>query len=150
MERQVTVANSLTGRFRYGVLFLWVLACAVIGWVSLTEHRLFERIFWGAFSIIGSALLLFFISEESALVSNHTVAYGDVISYRPRRGKWTGGEEIRYRFTALDGRVYEATSGGKGRPGERIPVLYNPLRPAKNKPLASFMLYRFNLPEALS
>jgi hypothetical protein len=24
------------------------------------------------------------------------------------------------------------------------------LRPAKNKPLASFMLYRFNLPEALS
>jgi hypothetical protein len=150
MERQATVSNSLTGRFRYSVLFLWVLACAVIGWVSLTDHRPFERIFWGAFSIIGLALLLFFINEESALVSNHVVTYGEVISYRPRRGRWNGGEEIRYSFTAVDGRVYEATSGGKGQPGERIPILYNPLGPAKNKPLASFMFYRFNLPEALS
>src|SRR5512132_3842941 len=103
MESQATVSNSVTGRFRYVVLFLWVLASAVIGWVSLTDHRLFERLFFGAFSMIGSALLLFFINEESALVSNHMLTYGDVISYRPGRGRWTGRRGIRYRFIALDG-----------------------------------------------
>src|SRR5215469_8874675 len=134
MGTSTTVTSSLSPQFRYVVLTVWVLACVVLGWVSLTGQSLFERAFFGIFSILGAWLLLVLIKEESALVSNHTLAHGDVGSYRPRRGRWIG-PTYQYRFTALDGRHYEASSGGNARPGERIAVLYNPLLPRKNKPL---------------
>lgn len=148
MESQATVTSSLSPQFRYVVLALWVLACTVLGWISLTDHRLFERVFFGVFSILGAGLLLVFIEEESALVSNHMLAHGEVVSYRPRRGRWLGGPEYEYRFTALDGRLCEGSSSGRARPGERIALLYNPLLPKKNKPLAAFVFYRFEFPEA--
>ena len=148
MGSQAAVTSSLSPQFRYVGLALWVLACAVLGWVSLTDHRPFERVFFGIFSIVSVGLLLLFIEEESALVSNHMLTQGEVVSYRPRRGKWVGGPEYQYRFTALDGRLYEGSSSGRARPGERIALLYNPLLPKKNKPLAAFVFYRFEFSEA--
>lgn len=148
MGTQATVSNSVAGHFRYVVLFLWVLACAVLGWVALTDQHGLGRIVWGIFSVVGSSVLIFTLQQESALASNHAVAYAEVVSYHPRRGRWSGGPESRYRFEALDGRSYEGRCGIKSQPGNRIYVLYNPLMPAKNKAADGFFFYRFDLPKS--
>jgi type IV secretory pathway VirB2 component (pilin) len=150
---QSTVANSLTGQFRYVVLVVWVLVCGVLGWVGFTDQDLLARIFFGVFLVLASGLLLFFIREESALASNHMFVSGEVLSYSRRSGR-RGGPKVHYRFVALDGRRYEVSSNlfstQRFRTGPQISILYNPLMPQKSKPLAGFIFYRFDGPEASS
>ena len=145
VKRQSRVSPS--PQFRYVVLTVWVLSCVVLGWVSLTEQRLFERVFFGIFSILGACLLLVLIEEESALVSNHTLAY-DVGSYRRRRGRWIG-PKCQYRFTTLDATMKHLQAATLGPENELQPCTIHFL-PRKNKPLAAFIFYRFQFPEASS
>jgi len=139
MGRQATVISSLRSQFRHEVLTVWLLACVVLGRGRLTGQRLFARVFFGIFSIFGAWLPHISIEEESVLVSNGTLRYRDRVSRPPRRGRWIG-PKCEYQFVALDGRHYEASSGGKAR--QRITLLYNPLLPRKNKPLAAFTFYQ--------
>src|SRR5207247_4710997 len=121
---QSTVTNSLTGQFRYIVLVVWVLACTVLGRIGFTDQDLLSRIFFGVFSVLASGLLFFFISEESALASNHMFASGEVLSYSRRTGP-RGGPKVHYRFVALDGHRYEVSSNlfstQRFQTGQQIP-----------------------------
>ena len=143
MPQQTTVTNSVRGQFRYLVLTIWIVACAVFGWIG-------ARILVGVISILASGFLLLAAKEESALISNHVLANGEVLSYS--RGR--GGTSVKYSFAAIDGRSYDALSkiyaGQSLHTGQRIPVLYNPLLPTESKPLAGFIFYRFDVPEVLS
>jgi hypothetical protein len=153
MPQQTTVTNSLRGQFRYLILALWIAACAVFGWVGLTDQNIGARILLGVISVLASGFMLFVAKEESALVSNHVLANGEVLSYFRRRGRG-GGITVKYRFTAIDGQSYQASSSIYSsqslQTGQRIPVLYNPLLPTESKPLAGFIFYRFDVPEVFS
>ena len=132
---------------------VWVLACAVLGWIGFTDQDLLARMFFGVFSVLASGLLLFVISEESALASNHMFASGEVLSYSRRTGP-KGSPKVHYRFVALDGHRYEVSSNlfntQRFQTGQQIPILYNPLMPSKSKPLGGFIFYHFHVPEASS
>jgi len=153
MAGHATVTSSLAGQFRYLVLAVWVLACAVLGWVGVTDQDLLWRIFCGFFSVLWSGLLLVFINQESALAWNHVVAKAEVLSYSRRAGR-RGAPWVQYSFMAMDGQHYEASSNLFSRRGfqvgEQVSVLYNPLLPRKNKPLGGFVFYHFDVPEASS
>jgi hypothetical protein len=150
MPQQTTVTNSVRGQFRYLVLTIWIVACAVFGWIGLTDQNIGARILVGVISILASGFLLLAAKEESALISNHVLANGEVLSYS--RGR--GGTSVKYSFAAIDGRSYNTLSkiysGQSLHTGQRIPVLYNPLLPTESKPLAGFIFYRFDVPEVLS
>jgi hypothetical protein len=87
-----------------------------------------------------------FLREESRLATNHLLATAEV-EWSKGWGRRRRGTEVKYHFVALDGRSYEETSNGFGhcefKPKDAIPILYNPLMPTNNKPLAGFILYRF-------
>ena len=146
MATSSTVSTTLTVQFRYVVFLLWILACAVLGWVGLTEAELFARLLFGVPSLVGSALLMFFLREESRLANNHLLVTAE-IEWSKRLGGRRRGAEVKYHFVALDGRTYEQTSNVFGhrefKPKDAIPILYNPLMPTNNKPLAGFIFYRF-------
>ena len=149
MDHSATVTNSVAGQLRYLVLIVWVVICVVFGWVGISDQNILPRLFFGLFSLIGAAFLLFLLHEESALATTHSVATAEVVSYR--RGRAHGrGHEMRYRFVAADRRSYEQSSSvfslREFKKGERILILYNPLRPVVNKPLAGFIFYRFEIP----
>lgn len=150
MSQQTTVTNSVRGQFRYLVLAVWIVACAVFGWIALTDQDLGARILVGVISVLALAFLLLAAKEESALVSNHVLANGEVLSHSRRRG----GAWVEYSFAAIDGRSYKASSkiysSQSLQAGQRILVLYNPLLPTESKPLAGFIFYRFDIPEVLS
>ncbi len=146
MATSSAISTTLTAQFRYIVLLLWVLACAVLGWVGLTEGELVARLLFGVPSLVVATLLMFFLREESRLASNHLLVTAEVECGR----RWGGrrrGTEVKYHFVALDGRTYEQTANVFGRrefkPKDAIPILYNPLMPTKNKPLSGFIFYRF-------
>lgn len=149
MPNQATLTNSITGRFRYPVLVAWVLACALLGWVSLRDRDVvFGRVVFGLVSVLGSLWFLLLANKESALVSNHVVAYGEVLSYCPatRRARPT----VNYLFRAMGGQRYGASSdlftGRSFQTGEQICILYNPLLPPQSRPLDGFLFYEFDEP----
>ena len=146
MASSSTVSVTLTAQFRYIVFSLWILACAVLGWVGLTEVKLFARLLFGLASLAGFFLLMLFLREESRLATNHLLVMAEV-EWSRRWGGRRRGTEVKYHFFALDGRTYEHQTSvfghGNFKPNDAIPILYNPLMPTNNKPLAGFILYRF-------
>jgi hypothetical protein len=153
MSNQATVSDSLTGRFRYIVLVVWVVGGAIVGWVSLTDRDLvFGRVVFGLFLVLPTLWFLFLAKKEYALVSNHLVACGEVVSYcaATRRAR----AKVNYRFLAMDGQRYAASSDlftCRGfQTGEQIHILYDPLVPKKSRPLGGFLFYEFDEPEASS
>ncbi len=101
---------------------------------------------FGVASLVGTALLMFFLREESRLATNHLLVTAEVEWSKRLVGR-RRGTEVKYHFVALDGLTYERISNVFGhrkfKPKDAIPILYNPLMPTNNKPLAGFILYRF-------
>ena len=103
------------------------------------------RIFWGVGCVAFSGFFLFVFEDESGLANNHLCITGQVVSSRRTRRS----VEIRYSYVAPDGIKYEKVSHlGKWREfhaGETIPIRLHALNPDISKPLASFILYRFDV-----
>ena len=153
MSNQAPVTGSLTGQFRYIVLVVWILGCAIVGWVSLTDRDVvFGRVVFGLFLILPTLWFLFLAKKEYALVSNHLVAYGEVLSYRDATSR--ARPRVNYHFLGTDGQRYAGASdlftGRSFQAGEQIHILYDPLVPEKSRPLGGFLFYEFEEPEVSS
>lgn len=135
-------ACTLRPSFRWHIAVLGALISAVLGFVAATEHGPGAIVF--GFVSVTIAVVVFTVGRrEAALLQNYLSVFGKVTAVKRSRR----GSDIQYRFLALDGKVYEGEAClspvRSKHEGETIVVLYRPLEPASNLPLAGFMFYSF-------
>src|SRR6266700_4023005 len=98
LNRSNNASAEFTAKLRYFVLVAWVALCAFPSWVCFTDKDPSARFFSGTMVLLFAGVLIFHLSQESPLASNHLLAEGEVVIYR-RRGR--GGSYLHYRFRAL-------------------------------------------------
>lgn len=145
-QYRVTSKETIKPCLRGMPMLIVVGSCAVFVWIVMSQRAELRLIFVAGFVILAIWGLARF-SKEHAIVSNIASSIGTVVELDKERSSDGGyNYAAKYQFTADDGNVYFANSGGtiKEIPGEGSPIqiMYNKNDPKRNLPRELFWFYR--------
>ena len=135
--------QTVRASLRVPALGLAILLCLTLAFVALTSKDGVPRIFFAVFCLILTGSLLAEYREESVLAHDHLVVNATVTEVRRSR---RGARTIKYQFLTFDGKQYRGESGWSWRRvqiGGDVAVVYKAGYPDVNRPLSSFLFYRF-------